>query len=74
MILRKIRNKTLLIKKRKASKAQTALEYALVVGAISLVIMAAWNTVGDQVKSAIEGSIARDIQRNLVDGNATVPQ
>lgn len=61
-------------KKSKNKKAQTALEYALVVGAISLVIMAAWNTVGDQVKSAIEGSILTDINKNLIDGNATVPQ
>jgi Flp pilus assembly pilin Flp len=64
-----------LIKKlRKNTKGQTALEYALVVGAISLVIMTAWNVVGDQVKTAIETSLASDIQKNLVDGNAAVPQ
>lgn len=59
---------------RKNRKAQTALEYALVVGAITLVIMASWNVVGDKVKKAIEGKLSEDIQKNLIQGNATVPR
>ncbi len=59
---------------RKNKKAQTALEYALVVGAITLVIMASWNVVGDKVKKAIEGKLSEDIQKNLIQGNATVPK
>jgi len=68
---------TSLIKKlqqRKSKKGQTALEYALVVGAITLVIMASWNVVGDKVKKAIEGKLSEDIQKNLIQGNATVPK
>ena len=60
--------------KAKGTRAQTALEYALVVGAISLVIMAAWNTVGVQVQQSIRGKLLTDINKNLTDGNATVPQ
>jgi Flp pilus assembly pilin Flp len=62
------------LKTRKNRKAQTALEYALVVGAITLVIMASWNVVGDKVKKAIEGKLSEDIQKNLIQGNATVPR
>jgi Flp pilus assembly pilin Flp len=53
-------------------KGQTALEYALVVGAISLVIMAAWNVVGDNVQKAIKGQLNSRIQNNLVKGNDAV--
>jgi len=62
------------LQKRKGKKGQTALEYALVVGAITLVIMASWNVVGDKVKKAIEGKLSEDIQKNLIQGNATVPR
>jgi len=62
------------LKKKKSKKGQTALEYALVVGAISLVIMAAWNTVGDQVQNAVRNTLGQRIEDNLVKGNATVPQ
>lgn len=57
---------------RKKIKGQTALEYALVVGAISLVIMAAWNVVGDRVKSNIQEVLLPRITDNLVKGNGTV--
>jgi Flp pilus assembly pilin Flp len=53
-------------------KGQTALEYALVVGAISLVIMAAWNVVGDNVQKAIKGTLNSRIQNNLIKGNDAV--
>ncbi len=53
-------------------KGQTALEYALVVGAISLVIMAAWNFVGDNVQKAIKETLNGRIQNNLVKGNDAV--
>lgn len=68
MILRKL-NKVLMTKK---NKGQTALEYALVVGAISLVIMAAWNVVGDKVKSQISGVMLQRISDNLEKGNGTI--
>jgi Flp pilus assembly pilin Flp len=58
-----------LVKKNK--KGQTALEYALVVAAISLVIMAAWNTVGKSVQEAIRGSMLNNINDQLTKGNAT---
>lgn len=57
---------------RRKKKGQTALEYALVVGAISLVFMAAWNLVGRDVQDAITGSIRSDINDNLVKGNAAI--
>lgn len=60
------------LRKRKSKKAQTALEYALVVGAITLVIMAAWNTVGKDVQDSIRGKLASDIMDNLNKGNATI--
>jgi|GEM_PF-3896267 len=63
-----------IFKKAKKKRGQTALEYALVVGAISLVIMAAWNTVGVQVQQSIRGKLLTDINKNLTEGNATVPQ
>lgn len=63
-----------LMKLRKKKKGQTALEYALVVGAISLVIMAAWNIVGVSVQESITGKLLTDINENLNSGNATVPQ
>lgn len=56
--------------KRSKRKGQTALEYALVVGAISLVVMFAWNKVGKEVQSSIEGSILSEIKDNLEGGNA----
>ena len=56
----------------KKQKGQTALEYALVVAAISLVIMAAWNVVGDSVQQAIRGDMLDRINNNLTKGNATV--
>jgi Flp pilus assembly pilin Flp len=58
-------------KKLKNKKGQTALEYALVVAAVSLVIMAAWNVVGKQVKEAITGSMLSNINDQLTKGNAT---
>jgi Flp pilus assembly pilin Flp len=57
---------------RKTNRGQTALEYALVVGAISLVIMAAWNVVGDKVKSQISGVMLQRISDNLEKGNGTI--
>ncbi len=56
----------------KSKKGQTALEYALVVGAISLVIMAAWNVVGSDVKETIQGVVRGRIMDNLQKGNATI--
>lgn len=56
----------------KNRKGQTALEYALVVGAISLVIMAAWNVVGSDVKDTIQGVVRGRIMDNLQKGNATI--
>ena len=61
-----------LMKKLKKRKGQTALEYALVVAAISLVIMAAWNVVGDSVQQAIRGDMLGRITDHLTKGNATV--
>jgi hypothetical protein len=60
--------------KAKGRKAQTALEYALVVGAISLVLMAAWNVVGTEVNQAIRGTIQDRVMDNINKGNATVPR
>jgi len=60
-------------KRRKSTKAQTALEYALVVGAISLVVMAAWNVVGIEVMEAIQGTLKDDIMGNINHGNHSVP-
>jgi len=56
---------------KKNRKGQTALEYALVVAAISLVIMAAWNTVGKSVQEAIRGTMLNNINDQLTKGNAT---
>lgn len=53
-------------------RGQTALEYALVVAAISLVIMAAWNIVGEQVQNAIKGEMLGRITDHLTKGNATI--
>lgn len=64
--------KKTLSKKRK-NRAQTALEYALVVGGISLVVMAAWNYVGSSVQDSIRGKLLTDINKNLKEGNAAVP-
>lgn len=58
-------------KKLKNKKGQTALEYALVVAAVSLVIMAAWNVVGKSVKEAITGTMLSNINDQLTKGNAT---
>jgi Flp pilus assembly pilin Flp len=57
---------------RKNKKAQTALEYALVVGAITLVIIASWNKIGDSVQNAMEGKMAKEINDNLLNGNGSV--
>lgn len=59
-----------LSKRFKSKKGQTALEYALVVGAVSLVIMVAWNTVGKQVQESIRGKLLTDINKQLIGGNA----
>jgi Flp pilus assembly pilin Flp len=59
--------------KKRKRKAQTALEYALVVGAISLVVMAAWNVVGVEVKKAIETTLKDDVMKNIQHGNHSVP-
>jgi Flp pilus assembly pilin Flp len=53
-------------------KGQTALEYALVVAAVSLVIMVAWNQVGDQVQKAISGNMLGMIKDNLTKGNGSI--
>lgn len=58
-------------RRMKNKKGQTALEYALVVAAVSLVIMAAWNVVGKSVKEAITGSMLSNINDQLTKGNAT---
>ena len=60
--------------KLKNKKGQTALEYALVVAAVSLVIMAAWNTVGDKVQKAIRGDMLNTITDNLTKGNGSIKQ
>jgi Flp pilus assembly pilin Flp len=57
---------------RMRKKGQTALEYAMVVGAISLVLLSAWNIVGDEVRGLITGAIKTDISKQLQKGNATV--
>lgn len=61
------------IKSRK-KKAQTALEYAMVVGAISLVLLAAWNTVGKEVQALIEGKVRQEIVDQVGGGNAKFKQ
>lgn len=61
-----------MLRTRKAKKGQTALEYALVVGAISLLLMSAWNIVGDSVKDMIQGEIKGRIEDNIKKGNATI--
>ena len=53
-------------------KGQTALEYALVVGAISLVIMAAWNVVGKNVQDSIKGQLLNKISNQLEKGNDAI--
>ncbi len=55
-------------------KGQTALEYALVVGAVSLVIMAAWNTVGQKVQQSIRGQLLNKISNQLEKGNDAIKQ
>lgn len=70
----KLKNKMIQKIKGKKNKAQTALEYALVVGAISLVLMAAWNVVGSQVNDAIRDTIGGRVMDNINKGNATVPR
>ena len=61
------------LKTRKLNrKGQTALEYALVVAAVSLVIMVAWNQVGDSVQKAIKGNMLGIINDQLTKGNATI--
>lgn len=62
------------LKKRKAIKGQTALEYALVVAAVSLVVMAAWNTVGKTVQTSIREEMLPRITDNLSKGNGTIPR
>lgn len=52
-------------------KGQTALEYALVIGAISLVVMVAWNQIGGVVQDEMMNTIMPMIQDNLGQGNAT---
>lgn len=61
-----------LTKIQSKKKGQTALEYALVVAAISLVIMAAWNIVGKRVQDAIKGDMLNRITNNLTKGNDEV--
>jgi len=65
---------TKLMKKKLNKRGQTALEYALVVVAISLVLMAAWNVVGYRVSGLITGNMLNKISENLTKGNATVPR
>ena len=62
------------MKKLRKQSGQTALEYALVVAAISLVIMAAWNVVGNRVQEAIRGDMLERITNNLTKGNDAVRQ
>jgi Flp pilus assembly pilin Flp len=66
-------NKAIIGKLKKSkSKGQTALEYALVVTAISLVLMAAWNVFGDRVQQLITGSMLEKVEKQITKGNATV--
>jgi Flp pilus assembly pilin Flp len=58
--------------KNKNHKGQTALEYALVVVAISLVLMAAWNVVGKRVQEMITVNMLKTIEGHMTKGNATV--
>lgn len=67
-----MRNLVIKLRNRKGAKGQTALEYALVVMAISLVLMAAWNVVGKRVQEMITGDMLGRITDNFKKGNATV--
>jgi Flp pilus assembly pilin Flp len=58
--------------KAKKSKGQTALEYAMVTVAISLVLLGAWNVVGDRVKGIIQGQMLQGITNQLTKGNNAV--
>lgn len=58
--------------KGKKTKGQTALEYALVTAAISLVLLFAWNVVGDRVKELITGDMLGNIENQLSKGNNAV--
>ncbi len=60
------------LKIKMKTKGQTALEYALVVAAISLVIMAAWNVVGDKVNQSIRKDVLQRVTDNLEKGNAAI--
>jgi len=60
------------ILKLKKSRGQTALEYALVVAAISLVIMVAWNAVGQKVSDEIQTTILNRVSDQLEKGNSGV--
>jgi len=59
--------------KAKKNKGQTALEYAMVTVAVSLVLLAAWNTVGARVQQLIRGNMLGTIEKQMTGGNATVP-
>lgn len=67
-----MKNFKMKIQKRKTKRGQTALEYALVTVGVSLVMMAAWNTVGSKVKGLIEGSMLNKITQSMEKGNFTV--
>ncbi len=64
--------KNLQLKNLKKKKGQTALEYALVVAAVSLVVMAAWNTVGKSVQGSIKDKMLPIITDHLEKGNGTI--
>ena len=57
---------------KKKAKGQTALEYALVVAAISLVLMVAWNQVGDELQGLISGTMKDRLSEQISRGNSGV--
>lgn len=54
----------MIIKIRETLKrGQTAMEYAMIVGAISLVLMGAWSVFGASVKQKIEGFLTGEVNK-----------
>lgn len=72
--MKKIKSIISIRRKQKSKKGQTALEYALVVTAISLVLMSAWNIFGGKVKGLITGGMLEKVENQLTKGNATLPR
>lgn len=73
-MLRKINQLRIKSQKKNQNKGQTALEYALVVGAISLTIMFGWNLIGKDVVEALKGDMRTTIKDNLLKGNGSIKQ